>query len=611
MGVDKTLQVNVADYIAEFLNQMNINKVHGLMGGGASGLNDGFIRNSDVEYLCYHHEQAAGYAALGEIRLTKRWGVLNPTTGCGGTNAYTPVLNAWQDSLPLVIISGNVGLNTLAYTMNKNYDLKIRAFGVQENDIISNISSITKYATLLEVANNIEDVMIKAFVSSAVGRNGPSWIDIPADIQHTLIDKNLYNRISCAIKEIHKQLDLFDANVNLDSDICIFNAKFMKSSRPTLLIGGGVSNNKLARKKVAEFVEKTQIPVVATYSGTDVIDHDYDKYLGTIGIKGNRAANFAVQNCDLLFVLGSRLPFGAIGYDIENFAKNASLCIVDLDADELEKNRILFPGKVTQLQMAAQDFIQRFDSNLVKSDLDWLNKCVITKEKWGIIEENKQYFQYEGVSIYHVMEELNSHAYDLCNFVIDAGSISYVGPTALKYKVSRNFIFSPAQADMGCALPSALGVAANSKNRTICVTGDGSFMSNMQELASFAANSYDLTLVILNNSGYLSISNTQKNNYGANRMFGEHHGRGLKFPNYEKLCAAFGLSFSRVNDVEGLSKIKDQNIKVVEVVCQSVETIAPYQDRVDGQQAGAHDMAPFRDKNELIELASVDLKFAR
>jgi thiamine pyrophosphate-dependent acetolactate synthase large subunit-like protein len=243
--------------------------------------------------------------------------------------------------------------------------------------------------------------------------------------------------------------------------------------------------------------------------------------------------------------------------------------------------------------------------------LVFLKKHLMTKEKWEIISENKQYFQYEGVSIYHVMEELNLPDYDTCNFVIDAGSISYVGPTALKYRAGRNFIFSPAQADMGCALPSALGVSSTSKNRTICVTGDGSFMSNMQELASFAHHSYNMTLIILNNSGYLSISNTQKNNYGANRMFGEHDGRGITFPNYEKLCAAFGMSFERVASVEELFKIKDQDINVVEIVCQSEETVAPYQTRVDGQQAGSHDMAPFRDKNELIALASTNLEFVR
>ena len=610
--LNKRMNMNVADYVAEFLKTIKVVRVHGLMGGGASGLNDGFIRNPEIDYKCYHHEQAAAYAALGEIRVSKTWGVFNPTTGCGGTNGYTPILNAWQDSLPLVVISGNVSLPTLAQTINQKNSLNLRAFGVQENNIIQNVQSITKYAELLEKADDIEVMLVDAFVASATGRKGPVWIDIPADLQHTHVSDDIFKAIPLAVARIEEQIESsgdlnppVSESVNRQMETLINQA-----SRPLILVGGGASNDILTKSQVVEFISKHQIPVASTYAGTDVIDHNYETYLGCIGIKGNRAANFAAQNCDLLLVFGSRMPFAAIGYDTENFAKHADIVVVDIDADELKKNDAFLGQRHVPVNTSICNFLKS-DFEFQNVDPIWKNKCAETKLIWDNIAENIKYFDYAGISIYHVMNELNSTTYDNCNFVIDAGSISYVGPTSLKYTNNRNFIFSPAQADMGCALPSALGVAAISTQRTICITGDGSFMSNLQELATFGYNQYNLSVIILNNSGYMSISNTQKNNYGPNRMYGEHEGRGITFPDYQALSKTFGLSYTCINKLEDLSLIADASINIIEIKCLNEETIAPYQTRIEGKQAGAHDMAPLRDLTELKTYSSVTLEYAR
>ena len=177
---ETVFEKNTSDYIAELLNRLNINKVHGLMGGGASGLNDGFICNPNIEYLCYHHEQAAGYAALAEARLKRSWSILNPTTGCGSTNVYTPILNAWQDSIPLVVISGNVNSLTCSEFINDIYIILIRCYGVQENNIKC-AAPIPKYVKTIFDKPNLEEVFIKAF-SIALYRMGP-WLDIPSDVQ--------------------------------------------------------------------------------------------------------------------------------------------------------------------------------------------------------------------------------------------------------------------------------------------------------------------------------------------------------------------------------------------------------------------------------------------
>lgn len=603
-----TLQ-NVSDYIAEFLHRLDIKNIHTLMGGGASGLNDAFIRNKNINCLSYHHEQAAGYAALGEVRRRKRWAVANVTTGCGGSNIYTPVLNAWQDSLPLLVISGNVPYETLSSTFKQRHNLNLRGYGVQENDIISGVTSITKYASIVTRPEQVEQVMKQALISSATSRKGPAWIDVPADIQHASVSSELIDRIDLIVDEIHDALDLFEQKML--SAARKLEHSTPKSSRPLLLLGGGVSNCPIAKQSVLKFVEATNIPVVATYAGTDIVSHDYDKYLGAVGIKGNRAANFAVQNCDLLIVAGSRLPFAAIGYDEKNFAKNAHIMTIDPDEQEQKKNKILFGDRLTSINTTAQAFFNNYNFDFMEIKKDWLDNCKKIKNDWEIINENISYYKYNGISIYHVMRELNNKIYDNCDFVIDAGSISYVGPTALSYRKGRNFIFSPAQADMGCALPSALGVASVSGNRVICVTGDGSFMSNLQELSTLSYNGYNLTVVLLNNSGYLSISNTQKNNYGANSVYGEHDGRGLTFPDYKTLCKAFNLSYAAAYDVDDLQIIQDANVNIVDVRCLEEETIAPFQTRINGKQAGAHDMAPFKDLKELREMASAELTFIR
>ena len=602
---------NVADYICEFLAELRCFKIHGLMGGGAAGLNDGFIRNPKIQYYCYHHEQSAGYAALGEARLTKSWAIINPTTGCGGTNCYTPVLNAWQDSIPLIIISGNVNLETCTSYLEAEHGLQLRAYGVQEHNIVQSIEKITKYSKVVEKADQIESAMIEAFFTSASGRKGPAWIDVPADVQHQNVPAELIDRIPSIIKLLFSRLaEANELASHEDVSKLIFKA-LQSASRPLVLIGGGVTNDLHEKRAVQNFIYERNLPVAATYAATDVIDHGYEMYLGAVGIKGNRAGNFAVQNCDLLIVLGSRLPFAAIGYDVQNFAGNANILVVDIDKEELKKNQLNFENRLHQIQSTAGEFIAQIKGTSISVCDSWKQRCKDTKSKWDIIEENKTHYNYEGISIYHVMEELNKNYYDNCNFVADAGSISYVAPTALAYNETRSFIFSPAQADMGCALPSSLGVSAASEKRTICITGDGSFMSNLQELATFKFNKYRLTVIILNNSGYLSISNTQKNNYGDNRIYGEHQGRGLHFPDYKKLCDGFNLSHALVEDVNQLSIIRDCDFDVVEVRCLISETIAPYQARINGRQAGAHDMAPFRDKDELISLASVNLNFER
>ena len=606
---------NVADYIAEFCFQIGIINMHGLMGGGASGLNDGVIKHGELKYLCYHHEQAAGYAALGEARLTRSWAVLNPTTGCGGTNCYTPVLNAWQDSVPLVVISGNVNSDTCANYLNKRYSLNLRCYGVQENDIEKTAKEITKYSCTLHEISDLEQVFSNAFIVAMQDRRGPVWIDIPADIQHKELPTQVYKNIPNIVKAIKSTLESGQAKIttsDLHNKLNEANQYLRNAERPLILLGGGARSKKDTANYVREFVLNCEIPVVTTYAATDIIPHSYDHYLGCIGVKGNRAANFSVQNCDVLLVLGSRLPFAVTGYDRQAFAMNAKIVVIDVDTNEICKNELMFPKRMIQVNVDIEAVLKNDILEKCNVNPKWQRSCSDTKRAWDTIKENKFFFNYSGISIYHVMEEFQKTKYDNSNFVLDAGSISYVGPTTLTYTLGRNFVFSPAQADMGCALPSALGAASASKSKsTYCITGDGSFMSNLQELATLKQEGYDLKIILLNNHGYLSITNTQRNNYG-NRIYGEHKGRGLYFPDYKDLCIAFDIPYMRIDHAADIHKIGDQHGPILfDVRCLVNETIAPYQARIGDKQAGMHDMAPHYTVDELKSFQSIDLPYMR
>ena len=257
--------MRVCDYVAERLASYGVKYVYGLMGGGASGLNDGFIQNKDIEYICFHHEQGAGYAAVGESKITNKISVVNPTTGCGGGNCITPLMVAFQDSLPVVFISGNVKLNQTSTYINEKQNVKIRKYGIQENDIISVVKSMTKYAKLVEDARDIPEILDYAIDQALSGRMGPVWIDIPSDIQHALLPEDL---------------------------------------------------------------------------AIDLLPYEDPLFIGPIGIKGSRAGNFAIQNCDLLLVLGCSLNCSHTGYDEKLFSPNSYKVMVDIDKNEYLKNTV-------------------------------------------------------------------------------------------------------------------------------------------------------------------------------------------------------------------------------------------------------------------------------
>jgi acetolactate synthase-1/2/3 large subunit len=328
--------MRVCDYIAEYLHQNGIKFIHGLMGGGAAGLNDGFIKHPHLEYVCYHHEQSAGHAAIGESKFTGKLAVVNPTTGCGGTNCITSVLNAWQDSVPILFISGNVRKESCTNYIQSTQGLNLRKYGTQEHNIIDTVSSITKYSKFIDNPNDIDYYLHVAIEEALNGRPGPVWLDIPGDVQLAEIEDR-------PIKKINEFRKTYNRTFSEDSRNKIVEM-FQQAERPLVLAGYGIRQAN-AVDSFVRFVERFYIPFVSTYGARDYTEGRHSLSIGTVGIKGSRAGNFALQNCDLLLILGSSLGASVIGYDPKQFNPCKKI-IVDCDYEELQKNIIPIQHKL-------------------------------------------------------------------------------------------------------------------------------------------------------------------------------------------------------------------------------------------------------------------------
>lgn len=332
--------MRVCDWIAEFLYDRGVTYVHGLMGGGAAGLNDGFIKNGKIKYICYHHEQGAGHAAIGESKITGKISVVNPTTGCAGTNCATSVLNAWQDSVPVLFLSGNVRLDTCSGWINDTKNIKIRKYGIQEHHVVDTYQSMTKMSHFITDARDVPITFEYAWYLLTADRPGPVWIDIPGNIQ-TMTMPDDPRHYTGPVPTEPLQYD-FDA----------VRGALAVAERPIVLAGYGIRQSGTV-DKFLQFVEKYQIPYVGTYGARDYAEHSHPLNIGTVGQRGSRAGNFAMQNADLLLILGSSLNASVIGYDPRQFSPVSFKIAVDIDSNELAKDIVHVD---VNLQMDLRDF---------------------------------------------------------------------------------------------------------------------------------------------------------------------------------------------------------------------------------------------------------------
>lgn len=557
--------IRVTDYIAEFIDKrIGVKTVFMVSGGGMMFLSDGLACNRRIKVICNHHEQASAMAAVGYAKETNGFATAMVTTGCGGTNAMTGLLNAWQDSARVVFISGQCKLKQTT----RGTRIPLRQFGVQEADIIAMVKPITKYAVMLKNATDIAYELEKAAWLANSGRPGPVWIDIPMDIQGQQIDTT---------KLVHFSPPNSNPCSTKASDIkWILNA-IASSKRPVIVAGQGVALSE-TQSQLKKIAEKLSAPVVTSFLGGNSISGTDPHYIGRIGTKGSRAANIAVANADLLLVFGCRLSVSSTGHEYNLFARHAKIAVVDLDKIEHTKKTVRIDKLITS------DLREFFPSILrhipTTSDTTWLRRCQSIKQRYPIISGHPL-GSGKGVSLYDFISAINAKlkGRNHWSVVSDAGSSFYVTSQAIEVSSMQRYITSGGQAEMGFSLPAAIGIAAAGSHKVIAISGDGSVQMNIQELQTLKHYQLPVKLCIWNNEGYLSIRATQRKFFNG-RLIGTDKDTGVSFPSLKKLASAYGLRYVKIANKSCLRSKLDETLKgddpvICEVLCMKDEAIVP------------------------------------
>jgi len=587
--------MRVADFVANFIvEELNVKQVFTITGAGIMHLTDGLACNKKLQTICPHHEQTASMALEAYSRASENFGVGIFTTGPGSTNAITGLAGAWQDSVPCLFISGQV---KLAEASSQSGIKKLRQFGVQELDIIPIVESITKYAVTVTQPEKIRYELEKAVHIAKSGRPGPVWVEIPMDVQSAKITHELEKfeiKQSEKPKINEKQMDVI---IKL-----LQNAK-----RPIIISGQGVRIAG-AIELLTKLVKLFKIPVVTPYLGIDTIRHNEKSYIGKTGVKGERAANLAMQNSDLILSIGSSLHVSVIGYNYKQFAREAKKIVIDIDKISHKKQTI----DIDQFVHAdAKDFLNILIKKSVKNKISkytsWLKKCNEWKNRYPTCLDNYKNTKNE-INSYFLIDQVckNSKAGDI--FVSDAGGTFYAVSQAVTLtKPNQRYIPSSAMATMGYSLPAAIGIAVATDNRVISFTGDGSLQQNIQEFQTLVEYDLPVKLFVLNNDGYHSIR-TSQTNYFQKRYIGESSKSGISFPDTLKIAKAYGIKAVRINQPSQILNTINEVLNYEgPVVCDVIvpreqEVIPTVASRVndDGTMSSRplEDMYPFLDRKE-------------
>jgi acetolactate synthase-1/2/3 large subunit len=597
--------IRVADYIAQFISdRLGLKDIFMLSGAGNMHLTDGVACNPKLRAICVHHEQSASMALEAYARTNENFGVGYFSTGPAALNALTGLGGAWQDTVPCLFISGQVKRS--ACTHNEDV-MGLRQFGVQELDIIPVVSSLCKYAVHLTEPEMVRYELEKAVSIAKSGRPGPVWIDIPMDVQSAKIDpENLP-----AYTTVEQPPSASDAVLDELRDL------FMKAERPVIIAGRGIrlaGAQHLLQTLAVEF----NVPVVTPYLGIDNLRHDLDIYIGKAGVKGDRPANFTMQNSDLVLAIGTSLHISVVGYEYEQFARGATKVVIDIDLTSHRKRTIQIDHLIeSDAKAALQALLIRLrDSKFRSISAPWLQKCVAWKRKYPVCLP--EYAKTAGaINVYTFMDRLSALARAGDAFITDGGSALFAGSQGLILRHNnQRYIPSSAMAAMGYSVPAAIGVsAALGDQRVLAITGDGSLQLNIQELQTILHYKLPVKLFILNNDGYLSIRASQKK-YFEGRYIGEGPRSGVTMPDTLKLCAAYGLPAARVSDVAGLDGAIQKAIEydgpyVLEIMTPPDQPIVPaVSSRVnpDGSMSSRplEDMAPFLPRDEYLANLLID-----
>lgn len=533
------MKVKVSDVIAEFLAEKGIRHVFGIIGAGNAHIFDSIARRGFTEIVSVHHEQAACMAMQTYYRTN---GVVTAsilTTGGGSTNGITGVVSAWMDSIPGIIISGN---ENSKYTTEDN---PLRIWGVQGYDSVAMVKGVTKYASRVLDAADIRSELDRVYDISCQGRPGPCWLDVPMNIQSSLVDPSQLKGSVTPGPTI--------GEASLHSDVQRVLDLLSNAKRPLLWLGHGI---RLAGAvdKIVLLLDRFKIPALISWAGIDMVDSDHPLVYGRAGVYGQRCANFILQNCDFLLTIGTRMAIPQVGYDLSEFARAAKLVVVDIDADETRKHgdRVAIP-----VQADAGAFISAMLESVGRqyaAPREWIQQCDGFRNRYPWI--GPEHRDRDGfINSYPFMERLSPHLKSDQVVVTDMGTALLSGHQVLKLRTGQRLMTSTGLGEMGYGLPGAIGASfARDRGEVLCLNCDGGMMMNLQELQTVVHHQLPVKIIIFNNDGYLMIKHTQKAIFGGPYVCTDKQS-GVSCPDYGAVAKAFGMPAFRIRTWEDFDDV--------------------------------------------------------
>ena len=519
--------MRVSDYIIQYLrDKYNTDTIFTVSGGGCIFLIDSLGHTEGVNYVATHHEQAAAIAAEGYARINNKLGVCIVTSGPGATNAMTGTLCSWLDSIPVIVISGQVNKElTTNYTRQS-----LRQLGDQEYNIVESVKNMTKYAVQVNDTNDIRFHLEKACTLATTGRPGPVWLDIPLNIQSAEINP----------EQLHGYNEFIEFPQASELDIEQVITKWNNAKKPLLLVGNGIRLSG-GVNELRELLTKTNIPTISAVNGNDIVTSDYKHYCGRFGTHAQISANKLLSECDFLLSIGSRLYVRQTGYNFKGFAKQAYRIYVDIDKNELDKPT-LFPDH--KIHSDAKDFINKLlQEDINVSNLEWLAECKESNKAPKVLPRHRN--KKGSASVYAFIEQLSKVLPKDHHVVTSDGSANVVTMQVMDLTGNQRLITNTGCAPMGYGLPAAIGAAIH--NKIVCIEGDGSLHLNIHELQTMKHYNLPIKLIVINNDGYLSIKVSQKTFFNGNYVASEKNS-GVSFPNYEKVIKAYDLPYYSIKD---------------------------------------------------------------
>lgn len=524
-------KIKLSNYVIQFIENLGVKYVFLISGGGCIHLVDSLGKAKKLKYVCNHHEQACAIAAEAYGRTTGNLGVCIVSSGPGGTNAITGVMGAWVDSIPMLVISGQVKRETIGAGKS------LRQLGDQEINIIDIVKPITKYAVQVNDPSDIKYHLEKAVYLAKTGRPGPVWLDIPLDVQGTFIETGKLKKFTSKVINLNYETDKKKLKLIVSQAI----ERIKKSQRPVLFAGNGIRFAH-AETELLTLIKLLKIPVLTGYAGFDLVATDNPNFAGHPGSFGQRVGNFVLQNSDLLLVLSSRLNVRMTGFNFPSFARSAYKIMVDVDREEMNKRTIKIDMKIN---FDVKEFICEMIDQLKNTSLNfykknWIEKITNWKTRYPSVlpdyYKNKKY-----VNPYCFVETLSKYINSKDGLALANATAQIVPYQALKFTQGTRILNNSGCAAMGYGLSAAIGMCfARKRKKTICLEGDGSIQLNIQELQTIVHYKLPVKIFIFSNQGYVSIRLTQEGLFEG-KLVASSSNTGVGIPNMIKIVKAYGI----------------------------------------------------------------------